>query len=285
MQQTFPKPIPKPLAPLVAGLLLAGLAPALAEDTPATWTDQQKEDFLLTAKVLGTQDLKVGVTGSQRATLELGGHVHDAHVQTIDVAKRKSKVGAQTEVNFRDSFKYNIAAYRLDRMLGLGMVPVSVLRQHKREKAAVTWWIDDVQMSERERVSQQMKPPKLGPWQEQLNRALVFDQLVYNTDWNMSNLLITDDWTMWLIDFTRAFRIYKRLREPEKLRKIDADLLARLRSLEPQTVREELKDVLTGPEISGILGRRDAIVELFDQRIAAHGSAAVLYGTRSRKQS
>jgi hypothetical protein len=31
-----------------------------------------------------------------------------------------------TELNFRDTWKFNVAGYKLDRLLGMNMVPVSV---------------------------------------------------------------------------------------------------------------------------------------------------------------
>jgi len=34
----------------------------------------------------------------------------------------------------------------------------------------------------------------------------VFSQLVYDTDRNLGNVLISEDWHLWMIDFTRAFR-------------------------------------------------------------------------------
>ena len=36
----------------------------------------------------------------------------------------------------------------------------------------------------------------------------LFDQLIYNIDRNLGNLMITNDWTIWAIDHTRAFRTY-----------------------------------------------------------------------------
>ena len=41
-----------------------------------------------------------------------------------------------TEFNFRDSWRYNVAAYRLDRLLELGMIPPSVERNYQRARRA-----------------------------------------------------------------------------------------------------------------------------------------------------
>ena len=138
--------------------------------------------------------------------MSLDGRSHDAHIQTVDLSKHKARVGRQTQLNFRDSYRFNVAAYRLDRLLGLCMVPVSVQRTVGGEKAAVTWWVDDVQMMEKERVKEGIKPPNAKEWMLQGYRRRVFNELVYNTDFNRGNLLITENWKVWLIDFTRAFR-------------------------------------------------------------------------------
>ena len=89
----------------------------------------EMENFLLTAKIVKRRSLSVGITGSERATLTDGRLTHDAHIQTVDVWKLSYPTSQGTELNFRDSYTYNIAAYRLDKLLGLHMVPVSVERK------------------------------------------------------------------------------------------------------------------------------------------------------------
>ena len=43
----------------------------------------------------------------------------------------------------------------------------------------------------------------------------VFQELIYNTDPNLGNMLITNDWQVKIIDFTREFRTREGLRTPE----------------------------------------------------------------------
>jgi hypothetical protein len=61
----------------------------------------------------------------------------------------------------------------------------------------------------------------------------------------------------------------------------DRALLARLRALDLGEL-ETLKPYLTDPEIKALLGRRDKIVDLFDQMVKAKGEAAVLYDRPAR---
>ena len=86
----------------------------------------------------------------------------------IDEKKAQFEAAGATEFNFQDSWKFNVAAYRVDRLIGLQMVPVSVARPWKSERAAFTWWIDDVMMDEGKRLKDKLQPPNSRPWNEQM---------------------------------------------------------------------------------------------------------------------
>ncbi|MCP4200888.1 MAG: hypothetical protein GY769_03035 [bacterium] len=259
---------------VVSAVLAAG---AVSASQTGNWTDAQKEEFLLKAQVVDIVELEIGVTGSRRATLRRDSVTHDAHIQTVDIIKRRAKVGPRTELNFRDSYRYNIAAYRLDRLLGLRMVPVSVERVIRGKRAAVTWWVDDVLMMEAERVEKRIQPPNPKAWNHQIYRRQIFTQLVCNADLNAGNILITKDWKIWLIDFTRAFLSRKNPPEPKSMLKIDAPLLARLRQLSREEVAGAMQGCLTKAEIKMLLSRRDRVVEIFEDRIERQGVDAVVY--------
>jgi hypothetical protein len=104
----------------------------------------------------------------------------------------------------------------------------------------------------------------------------VFDQLIFNTDRNLQNLLISKDWQLWMIDHTRAFRLYTDLREKKNLEKCDRQLLERLRGLNVETLKP-LVPYLNSQEIKGLLGRRDKIVSFFESEMKSKGESAVLY--------
>lgn len=254
-------------------LILLCLAVPLA----AQLSDAQKEEFLRTARVVRTREISSGITRPLRATLRKDGFEHDAHIQRVDERAPYKEFSSGIQINFRDYWGFNIAAYRLDRLLGLGMVPVSIQRRYDRDLAAFTWWVDDVQMMERERWEKDIKPPDLEAWNRQMFHARVFNQLAQNTDPNLGNVLIDKNWKIWLVDYTRAFRIQTDLLRPEGLERIDRKLLARLRVLDKAEVKQALGDWLSSREQEALFERRVQIVKLFDDKIAAQGEAAVFF--------
>jgi len=253
-------------------LFLSLITPLMAQ-----LTDVQKEEFLLNAKVERTRGAGVGSTQPLRATLSDGDMTHDAGVQRINESAPVKDLPTGRQINFRDYWAFNVAAYQLDRLLGLGIVPVTVERKFRRERMSFSWWVDDVVMMELDRYQKNVAPPDLAAWNRQMNRVRVFNQLAYNTDPNLGNVLIDKDWKIWLIDYTRAFRVQGELLKPEGLTMIDGKLLASMRAMTPATVKAAMGDTLTKREQRALLERRDKIVQLFDEKIATQGTEAIVY--------
>jgi hypothetical protein len=271
---------------LLGTLVLA--AGSLVAQEPATppvppkvnlTTDADRERFLLEAKIVRRRSAPGGITNSERATLRgADGWEHDAHIQRIDQQKVSLALGATVELDFRDSYRNNVAAYRLDRLIGLGMVPVTVVRRDGTLPASFTWWVDDVMMDEKARTLKKIRVPDVEAWNRQMWVLRVFDQLIYNFDRNLGNLLIGKDWRIWMIDHTRAFKHFKNVKTPKELGpRVARELLAGMRRLDRPTLKRTMEDVLDGAQIDGLLARRDWIVKHYDAKIAQLGDAAVLY--------
>jgi hypothetical protein len=107
----------------------------------------------------------------------------------------------------------------------------------------------------------------------------VFAELAYDTDPNLTNVLISADWHLWMIDFSRAFRLDKGLRDSKNVlqSKCERQLLARLRKLDRDEVTLKTQPYLTKDEVTGIMARRDKIVAIFDDLIAKKGEKEVLF--------
>lgn len=273
---------------LAAAITLAapqssGPAPAAPVTSPAAVavapipSDAEIEQFLKEADVVKTKDTKKGVTGSLRATLSDGKLTHDAQIQTIDESKREFRTNRGVEFDFRDSWHFNVAAYKLDRMLGLNMAPVSIERNHRSTPGAWTWWLDDVMMDEGEKLKKQIQPPDRPAWSRQWALMYVFDELIANVDRNQGNIVYTKDWRLWLIDHTRAFRKNTTLTNPARITRCDRQVFEKLKALDLPTLKKELGRDLDEGQIKSLLARRDAIVT----KLESLGSTALFDRTSS----
>lgn len=240
-------------------LLVSSAAPAQPALTP-----EQQEAFLKSARVVRTRAAGKGVTNTMRATLSDGTLTHDASIQTVDAAMQVFQSKQGVEFNFKDSWRYNVAAYRLNKILQLGRVPVSIERAHNGKPGAFTWWIDDVLMDEGARLKGKEEVPDTEGWNRQMWHVRIFDQLIYNVDRNLGNLIIDKSWTVWMIDHSRAFRLIEELKAPKDLRKIERGALERLRALDLAAINAAVGNYLTSDEKRRLLVRRDAIVKLFE---------------------
>jgi hypothetical protein len=243
-------------------------------------------EFLRTAKVIRSRTISRGVTVPFRLTLTDGTVTHDAAFQSIDERKNQADFGAKgVEFNFADSHHFNLAAYTIAGMLGLdAMMPVTVHRFWNGKEGTLTWWIDDA-FDESTRLKEKRNPPNPGAWNQQMYKMRVFAALVGDTDRNLGNVLITNDWKLWMIDFTRAFRLWNELKYPADLHQIDRTLLARLRELDPAAMRTATAHCLTTFEQDAVIKRRDLLVAHFDGLIKTKGSAAVLYGLEPKPRT
>jgi hypothetical protein len=264
---------------VLLALLFLVLAPRWASSQQAAAiTPEQMEAFLAKAPIILEKTTSTGVTRPIRATLSDGVLTHDAQFQTVDQAKALFEAGKASEVDFKDTYRYNIAGYRLAQMVGLQTVPMSVERRYKNKDAAVTWWIDEVMFDESGR---QKLVDKFGPDPErtakQIHVMRVWDELIQNRDRNSGNILWTKDWTLWLIDHTRAFRTGGSLLKPDEIVRIERTMFDKMKQLTEASVTQVMKGTLTRGEIRAMLKRRDAIVGLVETQIAKRSETAVFF--------
>jgi len=256
---------------------LAAVGSAVIAQEPNLTEDQIRE-FLLKAKVVGSRQSSKGVTSPWRLTLSDGNLTHDASFQPVDQITPFLRLeNGVTEINFRDSYHHNIAAFELAKLLGLdNMMPVYVERAWGGHRGSLSWWLP-VQMDEAERQQRKVRPPDMNAWNAQADRMWVFSELVYDTDRNQTNVLIGKDWKLWMIDFSRAFRPHHKLFNPAHLARCDRHLLEKLRQLDEAAVRERTAPHINKTQVQAVMARRDLIVSFFEKKIAEKGEADVLY--------
>jgi hypothetical protein len=272
---TYP---PKRLATLTA-TLLASLAvghlaaaqstqPASAA-TPAascsrTWLGHELEieQALTNGAIVRMEAVPIGVTKPQRGYLAAGSPVARFAWKALPPQRR---------AGYNESYKAEIAAYHLDRLLDMHMVPPVVERQIEGRIGAAVLWIEQTK-------GWDMKKPIQGPepqWSRQVSRMKLFDQLIANIDRNQGNLLYDADWHLFLIDHSRAFTTRTSLDGIAVPGVIDRQLWRRIEALTADDLERELGAWLGAGERKALLTRRDRMRTAIDRMVKDKGAARV----------
>lgn len=235
--------------------LAAAIASPLTYEQPAGQAASSKiwlgrhaeiETFIRNAKVVGEEEIKLGVTKPQRVLLEPGGPV--AAVAWSGVHGRFR--------GYWDSYKADIAAYELDKLLQLDMIPPVVEKRHKGELGRASMWVDNVRMWD---PKQPVTAPNPVAFQRQSTRMKMFDNFIGNTDRNAGNLLVDPAYNLILIDHTRAFTSGNKL--TGKLSRFDQELWDRMLALTEAQLKEKIGDWVSGSQIKDVFKRRDLMAK------------------------
>jgi hypothetical protein len=267
-----------PMLIVLLSLLAASQAPAPSSPPPSAsaiqpvstevgpgrvWVGREREyeEFLAKAPLVRFETVPVGVTKPQRGFFAPGGLAASAVFKPLPPRRDKG---------FFESYKSEIAAYRLDKLLGLGMVPPTVEKIAQRQVGSAQLWVERCSLLKSKSGQQ---APDLKAWNRQVYRQRVWDNLVANIDRNEGNLLVDDQWNLVLIDHSRAFTGFKQLKYP--MIRIDRPFYQRLKEITPEELDRELRGLLIDG-LKPLLKRRDAIIAHFDGLIEQRGEAAVL---------
>src|SRR5437867_126940 len=216
------------------------------------------EEFLRTAPFQKrSESTPVGILAPRHMFFEDGGPAKGAAVKKIPPGRRDG---------FFESYKSEIAAYKLDRLLQMDMVPPTVERLVDGDRASVQLWVLNTRML-KEVEEKKLRSPDAAGWNRQWHRVEVFDDLVGNIDENKGNLLFDPLWNFVKIDHSRAFTDTMTMPfDIEKVvKQIDRPFFDHLKALDQQTIRREIGDLLTeNGAMPAFFRRRDAIVKKFE---------------------
>jgi len=263
---------------LVGGLCLLSSAQFTDEEIAEK---ERWEEFLKDAKIVASYQMKgpEAVTEPWVLTLEKDG------------VKRQAlwKDAEGRQKGFLENWKWEIAAYRIDKLLGLNMVPPTIEKRFREERGSCQLWIDDT-MTLLDKVEQEIKTPQIRvpSWNRALYKQRTFDNLIANVDRHQKQFLITRDFRILLCDHSRSFRTSKKLTKtliydenfnegPRLMRELPRPLFENIKALTFAKIKNVVDDYLSNKEIESVMQRRDLIVTWIEKRIEEHGEDKVLY--------
>ena len=280
------------MAALVVPGLLASAAGAAStstgQDSVVVWVDVEGKplpfqqdtalcEFLRHAKIVGNTKIKIGITEPRKLVLEQNGiRVHATFRPVDETHSRVRMADGSFYQKLRDFGGFEVAAYEISKLLDMDNVPPAIGRRLGSDDGSVQIWVEGTMM-DGERVEKGLRSPNFVGWRRQVQEMLLFDELIGNIDRNPGNLLIDENWKIWLIDHTRAFQQGKKLKKAAKITWVRQGLWDRLQGLDRDTVRSAIDDFVAPREIDDMFERRDSLVEHIQGLIEERGAEAVLY--------
>jgi len=160
-----------------------------------------------------------------------------------------------------DAIRKNLAAYRLDRALRLGLVPATVKREVNGQtgilQARPERWVTQADV--------QQKSLQQGGWcalSTQFQLMYAFDALIANAARTQERILYDGDWMLLLTGHEQAFGKGKAL--PSHLRapvlQLGPEMRRRLSALDNAALAQTLGDLLNERERGALLARRDLLL-------------------------
>ncbi len=221
------------------------------------------EAFLASAKIERFENVSTGVTRPRHALFTPGGLAGGAIVKNLPPARREG---------YWESYKSEIAAYRLDRVLQLDMVPPTIERRVEGDLMSAQLWVENTRTLKK---VQELKlaAPDSEAWNRQTYRQTVFDDLIGNIDENAGNLLFDPVWNFIKVDCSRCFT--DTMKRPFELKRIDRPFYERVKALDEAVLNRELGPWLERGTMGALLARQKAIITAFEKLAREKGEAQV----------
>ncbi len=216
------------------------------------------EEFLRATPFTKVVDVPIGVTNPKRGYFPPGGLIESAAWKPLQPGRSSG---------FWESYMAEIAAYELDKLLGMGMVPPAVEKKWDGETGAAIQWVKPVRS-----WKEVEKLPKPDKFNRQAIRMKMFDNLIANIDRNAGNLIVDSDWNLYLIDHSRAFTMERKL--PVSMSRIDQALWDKMLGLDEPTLKTALGKWIDSSMIRATLKRRDDMKGVIEDLVKRVGPAA-----------
>lgn len=187
-----------------------------------------------------------------------------------------------------DSYKYDLAAYELNKLLDLNIVPPTVEREIEGKKGSLSLLIEGF-ITEEIRINKNIEPPDLESFKHSLGQLTILENLTYSNSYcgkrDLGDILIMrkEDWKIWRVDFSEAFAPLPELIPECHVTPCSKKLFQTLLKLDNDIVKAKLSLYLNEQEIIALLQRKNIIIEKIQNLIEEKGEEAVLYSENSLK--
>jgi len=257
--------------PKIAALSKPTIEPPLGEGWSRfseQLTDAQLEEFLRQAEVVSRTVVHRLGRSADVCELEGDGPELRAIFSGVD---ETPEPGQPAGTAFR-TYRHEIAAYRLDRLLDLELVPVTVERRLDGMDGAIQVFMEGaVDLTLLETYNQMHL---LDGLEEEIEKADIFSALLaVEGRHDFGDMLLPQDRRIVQSDSTKAFPTSAQPGPdlPSPCGPLDPELELGLRSLSQQKVSDALGSLLSPQQIDGLLLRRDRILEICDLPVPQSG--------------
>jgi hypothetical protein len=241
---------------------------------------EEAEAFLVEAEVVGEPEEfdEAAITGPVRVSLTDGSRTFRAIFKHEETRYPEFRFSDGREVdNARDSFRHEIAAYRLDQMLGLDIVPPCVERKINSHTGSLCFWVEG-SMTEAERRERGLQPSDPTWYKGQLREIELFQQFIADLDYSdLRNLVVDEKLRIHKVDSSMAFDPDPNLLTGLYSSRLSRRLIEAIEALDKKQMNEALKPWLHKDQLSGLWERRKRILKRADQLIDDYGEERTLY--------
>jgi hypothetical protein len=241
------------------------------QDTPSIL------EALRSGKVVESKVMSRGVASNLKLTLEHRETRFHAVLRMIDITEKEETGSLRMVVKYRDTYIFEAAAFELNELLGIGRIPPTTLRRVDGVPGSIQIWMEGMTPEDIMLEEDRLRPPNRELWWRQKGVMWVFDALIANTDRNQGNLLIDEDWNLWFIDHTRAFRETSVLFGADELKLCERGLWNALQHTSDDVIHERLEPYLTSEELKKLFLRKKKLIKHIEKRIRKKGEEKVLY--------
>jgi len=253
-----------------------------AQFTPAEIAQREElEEFLRTAEIISSEKIGEGVTKPIKLTLKKG--------EVVRYGVWKNPRGIQE--GYLEGWQYEIAAYQMDKLLELNLIPPTVERKFKGKKGSIQLWVEDIKYSLLDIIEDRIPFPPSAHANHLNNMKYVaraYDSLIANEDRTQQNILYTTDWRMILIDHSRSFRSSRKftkqlmfgkngIRGQKFIRRLPRALVEKIKALTLDSIKNAVGPYLNDKEIKAILIRKELFLKEIDEMIKEVGEDKYLY--------